>query len=304
MIDVRISYAIVSAAYAARETIMCNLLGQGRWLDSDAPWGAFRRLEPTDAIELFIIGIAVYAILRFLRGTRGARLLRGFVVLLGASTVMLYLVANLLNLERIKVLYPPFILAMFLIALVAFQPELRRALIRLGATGWFAETTGRTDQIIEEVLGSVTYLSKNKIGALIAFERSTEFGSLVESGCKLDAEVSTQLLNTIFWPGSALHDLGVIISQNRVAAAAAQFPLTDATDLDPSLGSRHRAALGLSEESDAVVVVVSEETGIISMVEHGVMHRYLTPDQLRQALRTSLSRTGAKRAAESTEAAT
>jgi len=274
------------------------LMGQGRLFDGDAPWGVLTRLEPTDAIELLIIGVAVYAIMRFLRGTRGARLLRGFVVLLGGSTVMLYLVANLLNLERIKVLYPPFIGAMFLIALVAFQPELRRALIRLGATGWFAESTGRTEHVIDEVLGSVTYLAKNKIGALIAFERSTEFGGLVESACKLDAEVSTQLLNTIFWPGSALHDLGVIISQNRVAAAAAQFPLTDATDLDPSLGSRHRAALGLSEESDAVVVVVSEETGIISMVEHGVMHRYLTPDQLRQALRTSLMRTGGKRSLE------
>jgi len=279
------------------------MLGQGSLFDGDAPWGVLTRLEPLDAVELGIIAVAVYAILRFLRGTRGARLLRGFVVLLGASTVLLYLVANVLNLERIKVLYPPFIGAMFLIALVAFQPELRRALIRLGATGWFAETTGRTEHMIDEVLGAVTYLAKNKIGALIAFERSTEFGGLVESACKLDAEVSTQLLNTIFWPGSALHDLGVIISQNRVAAAAAQFPLTDAADLDPSLGSRHRAALGLSEESDAVVVVVSEETGIISMVEHGVMHRYLTPDQLRQALRTTLMRTGAKRAAESKEAA-
>jgi len=273
---------------------MATLLGQRGDFDLQAPWGILRRLEPTDAIELFIIGIAVYSILRFLRGTRGARLLRGFVVLLGGSTVLLFLVANVLNLERIKVIYPPFVIAMFLVALVAFQPELRRALIRLGATGWFAEGTGRMEQVIEEVVTAVGYLAKNKIGALIAFERSTEFGGLLETGCKLDAEVTAQLINTLFWPGSALHDLGVVVSQGRVAAAAVQFPLTDATDLDPTFGSRHRAALGLSEETDAIVVVVSEETGIISLVEHGKMQRYLTAETLRHMLMSRLTKTGAR----------
>ncbi len=250
--------------------------------------GIFRRREWTDLIELLVIGLAVYAVLRFLRGTRGARLFRGFVLLLAGSTLVVSLVANWFDLERIKVIGPYFVGALFLIALVAFQPELRRALIRLGGTRWFASSAHELERVIDEVVEAVTYFAKNKIGAIIAFERSTEFAALTESACRLDSEVSAQLLSTIFWPGSALHDMGVIISQGRINAAAVQFPLTESEDLDPSLGSRHRAALGLSQESDALIVVVSEETGTISVVENGQMERYLTADTLRQMLRDKL----------------
>lgn len=263
-------------------------------LDFNALREAIRRLGWTDAAEFLVIGLAVYLIMRFLRGTRGARLVRGFVVLLVASTAVLYLVANWFHLERIQFLYDRFVLAIFLVALVSFQPELRRALMRLGATGWFAEGSKEFEHVIDEVVSSTAYLSKNKIGALIAFERATEFGGLIESGCRLDADVSSRLLNTIFWPGSALHDMGVVISQGSITAAGVQFPLTETTDLDPSLGSRHRAAVGLSEESDAVIVVVSEETGVISLVEHGRLERPLTSDTLRQALRKRLTRSAPK----------
>ncbi len=251
---------------------------------------AFRRLGWADAAEFLVIGVAVYLIMRFLRGTRGARLVRGFIVLLVSSTVVLYLVANWLHLERIQFLYDRFVLAIFLIALVSFQPELRRALMRLGATGWFADESRDTGHVIDEVVSAAANLSKNKIGALIAFERATEFGGLIESGCRLDAEVSARLINTIFWPGSALHDMGVVISQGTIAAAGVQFPLTEATDLDPALGSRHRAAVGLAEESDALILVISEETGTISLVEHGKMLRDLTADALRDVLRSKLTR--------------
>ena len=246
------------------------------------------RKEWSDLIELLLIGAAVYATMRFLRGTRGARLLRGLMLLLLGSTLLLYWVASVFDLARIQVLFPIFIGALFLVALVAFQPELRRALIRLGAATWFVESTQEMDRVIEAVVESAAYLSKNKIGAIIAFERATEFGALAEDGVKLDAEVSKALLNTIFWPGSALHDMGVIIAQGRVAAAVVQFPLTE-DQLDPSLGSRHRAAVGLSQDSDALVLVVSEETGTISLVADGRMRRDLTPDILRQTLRTELS---------------
>jgi len=258
--------------------------------DIDALQQLIRRLTLRDAAELLLIGAAVYAIMRFLRGTRGARLLRGFVLLLVVTTLVIYLLAGVFELERIKVLYFPFVTAMFLIALVAFQPELRRALIRLGAARWFGDVSRQVDQVIDEVVSAVGYLAKNKIGALIAFQRSTEFGALLETGCKLDADVTERLLTTIFWPGSALHDMGVVIAHGRVAAAAVQFPLTDSTDLDPSLGSRHRAALGLSEETDSIIVVVSEETGIISVVEGGKLHRFLTADSLRQMLKEMLGR--------------
>ncbi|MFQ5430251.1 MAG: diadenylate cyclase CdaA [Phycisphaerae bacterium] len=244
----------------------------------------------SDLVELVLIGAVVYAVMRFLRGTRGARLLRGFILLLAGGTLLLYSLAKVFDLGRIQVLYPIFVPALFLVALVAFQPELRRALIRLGAATWFVESSREMDRVIDAVVEATTYLSKNKIGAIIAFERAAELGALAESGVPLDAEVSKELLTTIFWPGSALHDMGVLISQGRAAAAAIQFPLTDSEDVDPTLGSRHRAAVGLSQESDAIVLVVSEETGAVSIVKDGVMQRKLTPEALRRILRTELGR--------------
>lgn len=248
------------------------------------------RAEWTDLIELVLIAAAVYATMRFLRGTRGARLLRGFILLLVGSTLLLYWAANMFDLARIQVLGPIFIGALFLVALVAFQPELRRALIRLGAATWIVESTQEMDRVIDQVVDAAGYLSKNKIGAILAFERATEFGALAENGVLLDAEVTKQLLTTIFWPGSALHDMGVIISQGRIAAAAVQFPLTESDGISTSHGSRHRAAIGLSQESDAVVLVVSEETGTITIVKGGEMQSGLTPEALRQVLRTELGR--------------
>ena len=250
----------------------------------------YTRAEWSDLIELLLIGAAVYATMRFLRGTRGARLLRGFILLLVGSTLLLYWVANILYLARIQVLFPIFIGALFLVALVAFQPELRRALIRLGAATWFVESSQEMDRAIEAVTEAAAYLSKNKIGAIIAFERATELGALADGGVALDAEVTKELLTTIFWPGSAMHDMGVIISQGRVSAAVVQFPLTDSEELDSALGSRHRAAVGLSQETDALVLVVSEETGTISVVQHGTMQRGPAPEKLRQILRTQLGR--------------
>jgi len=241
--------------------------------------------------ELLLIGLVVHLVLRFLRGTRGERLFRGVAMVLLVATIIVSVLADQLELERIKVLYPPFLVGMLLVALVAFQPELRRALIRLGATRLFANLSGELEKVVEAVVECADYCSRNKIGALIAIERSTQLSALMESGTRMDSEVSAPLLNTIFWPGSALHDMGVVISGGRVAAAGVQFPLTDTDGLDQSFGSRHRAALGLSEDSDAVVVVVSEETGIISVFERGQITRHLTPDDLRETLRTALGRT-------------
>jgi diadenylate cyclase len=250
----------------------------------------FGRLVWSDLAELLVIGLIVFAVMRFLRGTRGARLLRGFLLLLVGGTVLLNLVANVFDLERIKTIIPFFVGSLFLSALVAFQPELRRALIRLGAATFFAESARDIDRIIDEISEACSVLSKRRIGAIIAVQRSTELGVLTEVGCKIDAEVSKELLVTIFWPGSPLHDMGVVVGQGRIISAAVQFPLTDSEDLDPSLGSRHRAAIGLSTETDALVVVVSEETGIISLVELGEMKRFLTPETLRDSLRDRMSR--------------
>ena len=159
-------------------------------------------------LEWFLIGSVVYVCVRFLRGTRGSRVFTGVAFVLVAGTLMVNLVAEQLGLERIKILYTPFVTGMFLVTLVVFQPELRRGLMRLGETRWFAGLGRDVDKLVEEICRAVTYLSKNKIGALIAIERDVPLGVTAAGGTRLDAELSAELLMTIFWPGSALHDLG------------------------------------------------------------------------------------------------
>lgn len=240
-------------------------------------------------IELCLIGVVVYVILRFLQGTRGARLVRAVLTILGVSFAVVLLIAERFEFERINVLYPYFILGVFLVSLVAFQTELRRMLLRLGQGGWLQRWLKSADPAIEPIVVAIERLSKKKIGALIAIERMTEMGAVIETGVRLDATVSTELIETIFWPGTALHDLGMIIHEGRIVSAGCQFPLTESGDIDRSLGSRHRAALGMSEEVDAVVVVVSEETGTISVAIHGRLRRALTIDALRATLAKELT---------------
>lgn len=240
-------------------------------------------------VEFLLIGLVVYGVLRFLHGTRGARLVRAVLTILAVSFAVVRLVAERFDFERINVLYPYFILAVFLVSLMAFQTEIRRFLLRLGEGGWLQRWIGTSGHVIDPIVTAVERLSRKKIGALIAVERTTELGAVVESGVKLDALVTTELLETIFWPGTPLHDLGVLIRRDRVIAAGCQFPLTESGDVDRSLGSRHRAALGMSHEADAVVIIVSEETGTISVAIRGKLHRALTIDALRNAIRKELA---------------
>lgn len=242
----------------------------------DRPWVAL--------IELLLIGSVVYSTLRALKGTRGARLVRAVVTILAVSFAVVWLVAERFGFERINALYPYFILGVFLVSLVAFQTELRRLLLRVGEGRWLRRWIRSGDEVIEPLVTAVDRLALKKIGALIAIERSAESGAIVESGVPLDAVVSAELLETIFWPGSALHDLGVLISQGRIRAAACQFPLAESAEVDRSLGSRHRAAIGMSQEADAVVVVVSEETGTISVAIHGRLRRGFSAATLRDTL--------------------
>jgi diadenylate cyclase len=172
--------------------------------------------------------------------------------------------------------------------LIVFQPELRRGLTRLGETRWLRRWASDVQQVVDELIASVRYLSARKIGAIIAVEREVGLGFLVESGVTIDAQVTADLLNTVFWPGSALHDMGLIIRGGRVAAAGCQFPLAEGEKFPSELGSRHRAAVGLSLETDALIIVVSEETGTISLAERGAMTRGLTPEKLRELLLAGL----------------
>jgi len=177
----------------------------------------FRRLtsEAYDPLSILIewvlIGLVVYAVLRFLAGTRGARLMKGIGLLLIVAFIVVRGLANRLHLERIQMLYQYFLAAAFLTALVAFQPELRRGLIRLGETPWFERWLRRPSGAIEPIVAAVKRLADQRIGALIAIEREVGLGGVIETGVRLDAKLTSELLETIFWPGSALHDMGLIV---------------------------------------------------------------------------------------------
>ena len=235
-------------------------------------------------MELIIIGAVVYWVMRFLRGTRGARLLRGIALVLIGLYLVIRLLATTLGLDRIDFLYGKFLGIASIAVIVVFQPELRRALMRLGETRLFRGWTSQVNEDIEQLVEVATFCSKRKIGALIAIEREVGLGGIADSGTRINADLTAALLNTIFWPNSPLHDLGVVVSQGKIAFAGVQFPLAEEGTLERELGSRHRAAVGLSNESDAVILVVSEETGDVSIAERGVLMRKLTPDALRGML--------------------
>ena len=246
------------------------------------------------AIEMFLIGMVVYGVVRFLRGTRGARLLKGIALLLVFLYLIVQLVSRALHLDRIIFLYGVFLQYATFAVVIVFQPELRRAIMRLGETRLFRGFSDQISEEINELVQSASYLSKRKIGALIAIERETGLGGIAESGTHINADLTAPLLNTIFYPNTPLHDLGVVISGGRIAYAGVQFPLAEEGTLERELGSRHRAAVGLSNETDAVVLVVSEQTGDVSIAERGVLLRKLTPDALRGMLNELLGGADAK----------
>jgi diadenylate cyclase len=238
-----------------------------------------------DALELALIAALVYLVYRSLRGTRGARVVRGFIFVLVTGFVLLRILTDYLQMQRLSFLYGQLLQVLLLLAVIVFQPELRRSLMRLAENPLlrFFLRQGAS-AFVDRIAQAAAILSRNKIGAIIAVERDHRLAALAETGTPMDAELSTELLTTLFWPGSPLHDMGVVIRGGRIAAAACEFPLSHQAILDPHYGTRHRAAVGLTEESDAVVVIVSEETGTISLAVEGNLETPLTPDELRTRL--------------------
>ncbi|PAW78320.1 MAG: TIGR00159 family protein [Verrucomicrobia bacterium Tous-C9LFEB] len=230
-------------------------------------------------VEIGILTCSLYYCWKLFRGTGGARVLAGLAILLASIT----LISVLLQLNVITAILQSFSTFFLLGLIVIFQPELRRILAEVGSRH-LVSTTHQQTEVIESVVGAIEYLQSQRFGALIAFEREVSYEAGHITGTRVDSEVSTDLLSTIFYPKTPLHDGGVIIRRNRLVTAAAIFPLTQAEGLQRTLGLRHRAALGLSEESDAVVVVLSEETGTISVAHGGELIRPLNVDQLRARL--------------------
>src|SRR6266404_1920719 len=235
------------------------------------------------ALEIFILTVGIYYAFRFVRGTRGAPVVTGFLVLLLAFGLVSYL----LELKVLLYLLYAFTAYFVLAVLVIFQPELRRMLAELGNLPLFI-TAHEQRENIEVIIETVSRLSDVHIGALIAVEQSINLLEAVEAGVMVDCEATPEMLETIFFPNNAIHDGGVIIKGDRIAFAACIFPLTQRQDLSNSLGTRHRAAIGLSEETDAVVVAVSEETGAVSYAYRGQLVRGVTLEELRAFLTSVL----------------
>ena len=232
-----------------------------------------------DAIEIALLAIAIYYTWRFFKGTPGANVLVGLVVLfLGAM-----LLSQILGLTVIGSLFESLSRVILIALVIIFQPELRRGLAALGAHRLFFSTTQNRATL--DLVREMTFdLANRQLGALIAIERRQNIESFAESGVKIDCALSTELAVSIFFAKTPLHDGGIIIRNDRIVSAACIFPITQRVDLDRALGLRHRAALGLTEESDAIVIVVSEETGIVSICHRGVIERSFDPESFDRRL--------------------
>ena len=235
-------------------------------------------------VEVFLLAVVIYHAYLYFRGTRGAKVLTGLLVLFLSVIFFSQLLLLVVITWIIKSLT-----AFFAIALVViFQPELRRALAALGSHRFFTTITVNRE-ILDELTETVFDLSNRQLGALIAVERDINLRQYAESGVSLDAEITRELIVTIFHSRTPLHDGGLVIRNDRVVAAACIFPVSAREDIERNLGLRHRAALGLCDDTDAVAIVVSEETGIVSVCHRGKLERNLTPDQLRKRLAEALS---------------
>ncbi len=231
-------------------------------------------------LEILILWFFFYLAFLFIRGSRTVQLLKGLIII-----ALLLVATQQLGLTTISWIITKIFPISVLAIVIIFQPELRRALTRLGEFGAFL----KEEKVIDEIVKSATILSKKKIGALIAIERETGLRPFIESGVSIESKVTSELINTIFMPNTPLHDGGVIIQENTIAAAGCLFPLSQDQRLSKTMGTRHRAAIGLTEETDAVVVIVSEETGAISVSIAGKITRDLDKTTLLKILNNLFS---------------
>ncbi len=253
-------------------------------------WGRLGAYPPLPVvIELAIIWIVVWLVVRFVQGTRAAGAIKGVLFLLLVGTLAVQIFGGSQTLPRLAYLYDRLLAVVAIGLVVIFQPELRRALIRIGEANPFGSRSGAIADVVQPVVGASSYLAKARFGAIIVIQRQIGLEGLVEGGTVLDAKLSEAVIQTIFFPGTALHDLAVIVKGKVVHAAGVQLPMAEPSDMpDPSMGARHRAAVGLTKECDALVIVVSEETGHIRIAERGRLTEPLGPDGLRTALTARL----------------
>lgn len=244
--------------------------------------------------ELLLIGLAVYAVVNFLEGTRGERLFRGIIFILVVGSLILNLVVKKFGMDRVAYLYGGFLIAILIIGVTAFQPEVRRALIRIGQAQWFTTSSAlQLSRSVEQIIAAISHMAATRTGAIIVIPQQVPLGEFTETGVRLDARVSAELIETVFYEGTPLHDMAMIIQGDRIVAARVQLPLAESEAMPgpKQLGSRHRAAVGITGSSDAIVIVVSEETGIVSLAMNGSLIRNISEAQLRRHLTTAVVKT-------------
>ena len=248
-------------------------------------WNLTHRLGFADIIDILIVAVILYELLLLTRHTRGSALLKGVFLLL-----VIALLSSLLGLVSLNWLLNAILQNSAIVLVILFQPELRKALERMGRSRLMTKRSrnpGAEDErelLISEILQTISDLSKRRVGALIVFERKTGLEDVIETGTRLNATISAPLLENIFEPNTPLHDGAVVIRDGIIEAAACILPLAEASGVSRELGTRHRAAIGISENTDAIVLVVSEETGIASMAKDGALTRPMTQAKLRELL--------------------
>ncbi|MBP1969992.1 diadenylate cyclase [Virgibacillus natechei] len=241
-------------------------------------------------VDIALVWYVLYKVIMLIRGTKAIQLLKGIIVVLAVRMISI-----LFSLQTIEWITQQAILWGFLVIIILFQPELRRALEQLGRGNIFSRTAKSEEEIIEQnieaIIQSCKYMAKRRIGALISLERETGIGDYAETGIPINGRLTHQLLTNIFTPNTPLHDGAVIIKRENIVAAACYLPLSESPFISKELGTRHRAAMGISEVTDAITIVVSEETGNISCTRNGELHRELDLESLRKLLNESLSLT-------------
>lgn len=235
-------------------------------------------------IDVLLVWFVIYKLIAIIKGTKAVQLLKGIFVIIIAR-----IVTEVVGLDTLGWLMQMVLDWGFIAIIIIFQPELRRALEQIGRGKLFARSSQQEleerNRLIEAMVKSVSYMAKRRIGALISIERETGLTDYIETGIPIQSEITSELLINIFIPNTPLHDGAVIIQKNRIAAAACYLPLSESPFISKELGTRHRAALGLSEVTDAITVVVSEETGAVSLTANGDLHRNLSVEDFESRLR-------------------
>ncbi|MBN2365167.1 MAG: TIGR00159 family protein [Calditrichaeota bacterium] len=245
----------------------------------------FLSISIIDVLDIVLVAYIFYKLYQFLKGSIAARMMIGLLFI-----ILVSIIAEILNMSGSTWIFANLKTVWVIAFVIIFQPEFRRLLLYLGQIPILRQIVQVSSQkIVDDIVGAIAELSRKNFGALIVFIRDTGIRSVVETGIDLQAQLSKALILSIFNPRSPLHDGAVVIQNDVLIAAKCQLPLTENPKLDPSLGMRHRAALGLSEQSDALVLAVSEETGMISLAENGVLTRGLTEEGLKQRLMEAFS---------------